>query len=288
MEQASLDFNLDVEYNIDTSTNKYLSRLETYGEANYDLIIAIGYMWNDAVLQASDKYPNTKFILVDNELTETKNNVISIIFDVDEAAFPIGFLSAWWADAQGVDTPKTAYVGALEIPQIRQFTEPFNNGVNYYNDKYSKNVNTSGVYAGSFFDEELGKYLCDSLINTGADIIFAVGSETASGALLQAKHNNVWGVGTDVDQYFSFPEVAEIMLTTAIKGLDNSIYDVVKSFTENKFNGGTTYHGKLDNSGVSLAPYHNADLIVADSIKTEVENIKVQIINGNLSSGWPD
>ncbi|PLX02763.1 MAG: hypothetical protein C0595_09565 [Marinilabiliales bacterium] len=286
MERAKTDFNLSVEYNIDTTTNMYQQRINNFASQDYELIIAIGYMWNDAILEAANSFPDTKFILVDNELSETRNNVVSIVFDVDEAAFPIGFLSAWWAESQGSDSPKTACIGALKIPQIRQFIEPFNNGVNYYNSIYTRSVDTSIVYAGNFFDSELGVHLSDSLINEGADIIFGVGSETASGALLKAKQRNIWGVGTDVDQFYSFPEVADFMLTTAEKGLDNSIYEVVKSFTEKKFNGGSTYHGNLENLGVAIAPYHNADAVIADSIKTKVESIKTEITMGNISTGW--
>jgi len=103
---------------------------------------------------------------------------------------------------------------------------------------------------------------------------------------LEAKDNNIWGVGTDVDHYYSFPEVSDFMLTTAEKRLGTAIYDVVKSTTNNSFDGGTTYHGNLENSGVGIAPYHNADPLIADSIKTKIENIKSGIVDGSISSGW--
>lgn len=75
-------------------------------------------------------------------------------------------------------------------------------------------------------------------------------------------------------------------MTTAEKGLDNSIYEVVKSVTEKTFDGSSTYHGNLENLGVAVAPFHNADAIVADSIKAKIEIIKSQIIMGNISTGW--
>ncbi|MDG1901226.1 MAG: BMP family ABC transporter substrate-binding protein [Bacteroidales bacterium] len=286
LERAKYDFNLTVEYICDTGANNYLQRIDQIALQNYDLIIAIGYMWDDAVLDASGNYPDIKFLLVDTELSETRSNAVSMVFDIDEAAFPIGFLSAWWAEYYGESTPKTACIGALKIPQIRQFIEPFNKGVNYYNKSYLKNVDTAVVYAGGFLDEELGAFLSDSLINAGSDMIFGVGSETESGALLQAKKNNIWCVGTDADQYYAFPEVSDFILTTAVKGLDNSIYNVVKSFTYNSFDGGNTYHGNLQNMGVSIAPFHNADELIADSIKAEIENIKLGITNGNISTEW--
>ena len=128
MEQAKIDFDLEVEYNIDTATDNYLQRLETFGNNNFDLIIAIGFMWNDAIIDAAKEYPQSKFVLVDTELSESQTNGVSILFNVDEASYPLGFLAAWWADNHTDVNPAIAYVGAMEIPQIRQFIEPWING----------------------------------------------------------------------------------------------------------------------------------------------------------------
>lgn len=286
MEKAKDDFNLYVEYNIDTATNKYQERIDAYGNQNFDLIIAIGFMWDEAVVNAAKKYPNSKFIIVDTELSESQINAISILFDVDEAAYPLGFLSAWWADANDNFDPKLGYVGALEISQIRQFIEPFSNGAERYNEQYGKTVETAGVYAGDFFNLDLGKHLADSLITTGAEVIFGVGSETGNGALLEAKELGRLCIGVDVDQYYSFPEVSSSLLSCAMKGLDNAIFEVVKSFAEDNFVGARIYNGKLANEGVGTAPYHDFESVIPDSIKTEIESIKEGIIEGSISTGW--
>ncbi len=286
MERAKSDFNLIVEYNIDTASNNYQERIDSYGNQNFDMIIAIGFMWNDVVIDAAKKYPNSKFVIVDTELSESQNNAVSILFDVDEASFPLGFLSAWWADTHDSNAPKLGWVAALNIPQIQQFVEPYINGANYYNQQYLKSVETIGAYAGDFFNEELGKHIADSLITLGADVIFGVGSETGNGSLLKAKELEKVGIGVDVDQYYSFPEVSDILLSSAMKGLDNAIYEVVKSFVDNAFPGGGIYNGKLANNGVGIAPYHNFESLIPDSIKTEIENIKAGIIDGSISTGW--
>jgi basic membrane protein A len=286
MERARNEFNLQVEYNIDTLTNNYQERIDAYGARDFDLIIAIGYMWNEAVINGAKNYPQSKFVIVDTELDEAQDNAVSILFDVDEASYPLGFLSAWWADTHDGSNPKVGYVGALPIPQIRQFIEPFNNGILRYNQQFEKNVDTLGCYAGVFFDQELGKHLADSLITIGADVIFGVGSETGNGSLLGAKENGKCGVGVDVDQYYSFPEVSDILLSSAMKRLDNAIYEVVKSFVNNSFNGGGIYTGNLSNDGVETAPYHDYESQIPDSIKNETENIRQGIINGSISTGW--
>ena len=286
MEKAKNDFNLKVEYNIDTASDKYQERIDAYGDQNFDLVIAIGFMWNDAVVSAAKKYPLSHFIIVDTELSEPQNNAVSILFDVDEAAYPLGFLSAWWADTHDSIDPKLGYVGALYIPQIRQFIEPFNNGAYRYNQQYGKSVDTLGDYAGDFFNVELGKHIADSLITLGADVIFGVGSETGNGSLLKARELGKWGIGVDVDQYYSFPEVSDILLSSAMKGLDNAIYEVVKSFVDDTFIGGGIYNGKLANDGVGIAPYHDYESLIPDSIKIEIESIGAGIINGSIPTGW--
>lgn len=132
----------------------------------------------------------------------------------------------------------------------------------------------------------MGKQIADSLINLGADLIFGVGSETGNGSLLKAKEYGLPGIGVDVDQYYSFPEISDIIISSAMKGLDIAIYDVVSSFVDGTFVGGGNYNGKLANYGVGIAPYHNFENLIPDSIKAEVENIKTGIIDGSISTGW--
>ncbi len=285
LEKAKSDFQLETECNIDTS-NQYTQRIKTYCDAGYDLIIAIGYMWNDAILSQADNYPQVRFILVDTELSQARDNAISILFDVDEAAFPLGFLAAWWAHSQDGENPEIASIGAMEVPQVRQFIEPFENGAALFNDLYEKNVESIHAYANSFIDPEQGKQLSSTLIENGADVIFGVGSLTGNGALLQAKEMEVQGIGVDVDQYFSFPEVSDILLSSAVKGLGNAIYEVISLFVSKEFIGQGVYTGNLSNDGVRTAPYHNYESQIPDSVKSQIDVIKTQIINGSISTGW--
>jgi len=286
LEKAKTDFSIACEYNIDTTTNHYQERLEYYAEQNFDLIIAVGFMWHDAVVAATNNYPGTRFVLVDAQLAESHANAVSILFDVDEVAYPLGFLSAWWANSRDHLNPAVGYVGALMIPQIRQFILPYLNGVERFNQEYGKSVAFHGVYAGSFIDAGLGGQLADSLITLGADVIFGVGGQTGNGALFKAKERGKQGIGVDVDQFISFPEGSAILISSAMKSLDNAIYAVVKSFVGGSFNGGGIYTGNLENLGVQLAPYHDYDSQIPDSVKRSIEKIKAGIINGTISTGW--
>jgi basic membrane protein A len=286
LEQAKDDFDLVCEYDIDTCSTCYQERLEYFANENFDLIIAVGYMWDSAVVNVSQSFPEIDFVLVDSELSEPQPNALSILFDVDEAAYPLGFLSAWWAQNQDPNDPVVGFVAAMYIDQIRQFVEPYLNGLEMYNQNYSDSVVSLGDYASSFIDSELGQQMADSLITQGADVIYGVGGLTGNGALLKAKEQGKQGIGVDVDQYISYPEVSDILLSSAMKRLDIAIYAVVKSFVDDNFNGGGIYTGNLANMGVATAPYHDYETLIPDSIKTEIENIKAAIIDGGISTGW--
>jgi len=286
LEKAKTDFGIACEYNIDTTTNRYLERLEYYGSQSFDLIIAVGYMWNDAVAECAVNYPGTRFVLVDAELSESRANALSILFEVDEVAYPLGFLAAWWAFSHDSINPAVGFVGAFEIPPVRQFTEPYLNGVKRFNQEYGKNVTQHGVYAGSFINPAMGGHLADSLLALGADVMFGVGGQTGNGALIKAREYEKQGIGVDVDQYISLPEVSDILISSAMKSLDNAIYSVVRSFAGGSFSGGGIYTGNLANLGVQLAPWHDYESQIPDSVKQAVENIKAGIINGTISTGW--
>jgi len=281
MDRAINAFNIYCDYRIYATDTNYTELVDAAAVDN-DLIIGIGYMWTEAIFEAAGKYPDKKFILVDAELSAPVNNAVSILFDVDEAAYPLGFLSAWWADSRNDGTPAVGYVGAVDIPQIMLFTEPFINGVNRYNEKYSASVTAYGNYVGTFFSKEAGERIADSIITLGADVIFGVGSETGQGALDKAMERGKAGIGVDVDQYYSDPEVSSILISSAMKRLDNAIYTIVESASKNSFPGGTIYKGNLRNSGVATAPYHNFESLIPDSIKAEVEQIKAGIISGEI------
>jgi basic membrane lipoprotein Med (substrate-binding protein (PBP1-ABC) superfamily) len=50
--------------------------------------------------------------------------------------------------------------------------------------------------------------------------------------------------------------------------------------------GGEIYTGNLANQGVQLAPYHDYALQIPDSMKTAIDHIKTDIIDGSISTCW--
>ncbi len=286
LERAAEDFDIEPEFAEADSVGDFESVMNELAEKGCELIFPIGFAQSEATYNTAQIFPDVDFAIIDYEFEESIENIQSIIFETDEVAFPLGFLAAFWADLQDANEPKIGYVGGMDIPPVNQFIVGYLHGKNYFNEKYNKNVTEDGTYANSFYDEELGFDLADSLIINGVDVIFPVAGQTGNGVLLAVKENEKWGIGVDVDEYFFLPEVQDILLSSCLKRADNAVYDTVEDFLNNSFNGGGVYHGTLENEGVGIAPYHDFEEMIPDSIKVEIENIIQDIIIEELDTGW--
>jgi len=264
----------------------YEKNITELAEQEYDLIITVGFLLGDGTAKMAAVYPDTKFAIVDFAYDPGIPNVAGIVFDTDEAAFPIGYLAAAWADMQDPADPAVGYVAGMQIPTVEIFIVGYENGVKYYNEQKGKNVGFSGVYVGDFEAADQGKIVGNSLIDEGADVIFGVGGKTGNGGLAAAKERGKWGVGVDVDQYNTLPNEKDILLTSTMKRLDNSVFAVIESVINDEFPGGGVYVGTLENGGVGLAPFHDFENEIPDDLKQEIDAIIEGIKSGEISTGW--
>jgi phosphate/phosphite/phosphonate ABC transporter binding protein len=265
----------------------YENNIVEFAEQGYDMIITVGFLLGDATYKMAAEYPDIHFAIVDYASGgEETPNLQGILFDTDEAAFPVGYLAAAMADQLDPDDPVVAYIGGMQIPTVEIFIVAYEAGVNYYNQKYGKDVGYTGVYVGDFEAPDQGKVQANSLIDEGADVIMGVGGKTGNGGIAAAKERGKWGVGVDVDQYYTLPNEKDILVTSTVKRLDKAVFNVIKNMLVGKFAGGTDYFGTLANEGVGLAPFHDFEDKVPDNIKADVEQIQKDIIAGALWTGW--
>lgn len=264
----------------------YEKNITEFAEQDYDLIITVGFLLGDATAKMAEQYPDVKFGIVDFAYDPPIDNTQGIVFNSDEAAFPVGYLAAAWADLQDPDDPQVGYVGGMQIPPVEIFIVAYEAGVAYYNEQHGANVQVKGVYVGDFEAPDQGKIQGNSLIDEGVDVIFGAGGKTGNGGLAAAKERGKWGIGVDVDQYFTLPNEKDILITSCMKRLDNAVYSVVEGALTDTFGGGGVYVGTLTNGGVGMAPFHDYEDQIPDDIKQELKDIQQGIIDGTIDTGW--
>lgn len=263
-------------------------KLASFAERDYRLIIGIGYRMADAIAAVAAEYPRTLFACVDATYERPPHNVWAMTFQVDECAFPAGYLAAAWADKQDPKDPAVAWVGGMDVDSVNQFIVGFRNGVARYNKVKNKSVRVLGGHVGSFNDFAAGRDMAAGFIAEGADVIFGAGSFTGNGAIAAAKEAGKWAIGVDTDQYFTLLNESDIILTSCLKRMDRAVAQVVSAAIENQFWGGTSYVGTLANHGVGLAPFHDFEDQLPEPLKKELLDIQRGLLDGKLSTGWPE
>ena len=263
-------------------------KLAAFAERDYRLIIGIGYRMAEPIAAAAKQYHRTLFACVDGDYAEIPHNVWAITFQVDQCAFPAGYLAAAWAQLQDPKDPAVAYVGGVDCDSVNQFLVGFRNGARHYNKIMKKDVRILGGYVGTFDDFAGGKRVAEEFLDDGADVVFGAGSISGNGAIAAAKEYGKWAVGVDTDQYNTLPDQQDILLTSCLKRMDRAVNQVVTAALDNQFWGGTRYVGTLDNHGVGLAPYHDFEDQIPEQLKKEITSLQLRILSGELATGWPE
>jgi basic membrane protein A len=182
--------------------------------------------------------------------------------------------------------------GGLNIPTVTIFEDGFYYGVQQYNKVHSTKVAVlgwdpaqpkNGLFAGGFNDQDKGKQLAQNLMQEGADIIMPVAGAVGLGAAAAVKDNGKASIiGVDTDWNVSSPDFKSVMLTSVMKKIDVAVLSAYTAVADGSFKGGN-YVGTLENGGVDIAPYGDFDSKVPDALKSEITQLKADIIAGKLS-----
>jgi basic membrane protein A len=263
---AARESGLAFEYTVPQSADDYDSALEALiaGEQP-DLLITVGFRMGDATAKSARRHSGVHFAIVDNAYSpgvgcpETVTdcyteegglaNVTSLMFAEDEVAYVAGVLAGCMTQ-----TGTVATVAGQEIPPVVRLVTGFENGARSVNG----DITTFHQYIPDFNDPDTGQVVGQGFIRDGADVIFGAGGNTGNGGLLAAKEAGVMAVGVDVDQYFTYPEVADALLTSAAKNVDVAAHAAVSDFSTGSLEPGIRL-ATLANGGVGLAPYHDWD-----------------------------
>jgi len=280
--------NISVKYVASTSEADYEPNLTNFAAQNCDLILAVGGLMGSATDKIAKANPSKQFAIVDYKSAEP--NVYSMQFDTAQAAFQAGYLAAGMSKTGTVGT-----YGGLKIPPVTIFMDGFADGVAYYNTQKSKNVQVkgwdkakqNGLFANSFTDQAKGKSLAQTLQSQGADVIMPVAGGTGLGTAAQAQASNgalsvIW---VDQDGCVSAAQYCNVFLSTVQKNIADAVKAAAVKADSGALTGGSI--GTLENNGVQLAPFHDFDSKVPADLKSELDQLKQDIISGKVKVTSP-
>ncbi|WP_248484738.1 BMP family ABC transporter substrate-binding protein [Tepidibacter aestuarii] len=269
LKKAEAEFGIKASYQESKQDADYVPNIENLVDQENDLIWGIGFKMADAVKEAAANYPDQKFAIIDNSYgDETPENVIGVTFKEEQCSYLVGLIAG-----KMTKTNKVGFIGGIEVPLIQRFEYGFKAGVKEANP----DVEIFSQYANSFSDPAKGKAIAKQMYSNGADILYHAAGDTGTGMIEAAKEEGKFAIGVDRDQNSLAPDN---VITSAMKRVDNALYDVSKKLSEGTFEGGTTVTYGLAEGGVDIAP--TSDKNVPEDILTYVNEEKQKIIDGEI------
>ena len=265
----------------------YEKNIDAFATEGYNMIITVGFLMGDATAKKAQEYPNIQFAIIDYGYFPAKKgdpdpyktnlkNVTSLLFAEDQVGYLAGVLAGCMSKSGVIGS-----VSGMEIPPVIRYVTGYQNGAKSVNPK----IKTLNQYIPSFIDPATGKEVGLSMINQGADVIFGVGGNTGNGGLLAAKEKGKMGIGVDVDQYYTYADVKDILITSAMKNVDVAVYNAIKAAAAGTLKPGIML-SSIKNDGIGLAPYHDWDSKIPQKCKDAVETAKQGLKDGSISTGY--
>jgi basic membrane protein A and related proteins len=273
------------------SPTDYAPNITSFINQKCGIIVTVGFLMGDATQKAAEANPDQKFAIVDFSYAKPLDNVNALLFNTVEDGFLGGYLAAAMSK-----TGKVATFGGQKLPTVTIYMDGYYDGVQYYNQQKHKNVQVlgwnektqNGSFTGNFTDLTAGQRLTTTFISEGADVIFPVAGnvglgaakavQTADAAAGTQKVNMMW---VDTDGCVSAAQYCKYFITSVNKGITVAVKGAIESAQKGDFKGGN-YIGTLENDGVGLAPFHDFDSKIPASVKSELDQIKADIISGKI------
>ena len=201
------------------------------------------------------------------------NNLVALKFREEQGSFVVGALAALVGKSK-----KVGFIGGMDIALIHKFEAGYRAGVKYVCKDCEVIAQYAGVTPEAFRNPGRGKELALSQYGQGVNVIFQAAGSTGLGVFEAARSANKFAIGVDADQYGEAPGH---ILTSMVKGIDESVFQAIKAVKENTFKGGVQQFGLAEKGVGYVYDAHNKALI-PDSIRARLLAIEAEIIAGRI------
>jgi len=257
----------------------YAANIGLFVRNHYDVIVTVGFALGEATTISAKKYPDILFIGIDQFQSAPIPNLAGLVFHEEQAGFLAGALAAMLSKTGII----SAVLGTDLVPPIVRFQKGFEAGSHYMKKdiKVISSYHPGGLDMG-FTDPEWGAASAKQAIDQGADVIFGAGGKTGNGCLIEvATHPGKYCIGVDTDQWETLPEARGCLVSSAVKMISASVFNLIKKAHEGKFPGGNDY------GEVGLAPFHDFHDRLPQDIKEKLIQIQTRIQNGSIAISLP-
>jgi basic membrane protein A and related proteins len=276
LDKAESELGIEKRVYVSQSADDYEPNLTAAADDGNDLVIAVGFLLAPSVIKVAKENPDISFAGVDHfygeageaECTKAGTcavpNALGMQYPSEESGYLAGVVAALTSKSGTVST-----VGGIKIPPVDNWIAGFQAAV-----KATKpSVKMLNAYSNDFDDPAKCKEIALDQITQGSDVVFQVAGDCGLGAIDAACERNATAIGVDADQSAQ----GDCVITSALKPLEESVFGLIRTFTEDAFQGGTNaFYGVEQLPDAQLLTPLGADVpqAVKDAVATAEKGLK--------------
>lgn len=209
--------------NVETKTPaEFDENFRQYGAQGYNLVIANGFEYQDAVQRVAPDYPQTMYVTTSGD--RTGQNWAGIDFRFEEGAYLAGIVAASVTKSGVIGT-----IGGTELPPVKRGFAGFAAGAHAVNP----HIRILSSYVGNWDDASAAKEQAIAQITQGADVIFQNADAAGLGVFQAAKDSkDVWVIGSNSDQNNVAPAVT---LASVVIDLPHALFMIGQQVRDGLF-----------------------------------------------------
>jgi len=260
--------------------------------SEHDIVIGVGFLFEGDAAAVGAENPDTRFGVVDSAMINWGadppapygDNIAGLVFAEHEGSFLVGAAAALKSQ-----TGTIGFIGG--VANVGGLIERFEAGFNAGAQAVNPDIEIIGDYIteapdfDGFNAPDRAKEIALAMYEDGADIVYHAAGGSGAGlfqaALEQseATGSKVWAIGVDSDQYHTADAgVRDYILTSMLKRVDVSIFEMIKSVLDGTMQPGpTAYDLSVDGVGYSTSGGF------VDDIADQLEALKAQIVSGEIT-----
>ena len=279
LQKAIADFSVQGDVTESKTGDDYVPNLTNFATKNYDLVIGVGFLMQEAMGTVSGRFPAIHFAIIDGAGTDASgkdlqhSNVQSLYFKEQDAGAMVGVLAGMLEKKKKApnNTGVISAVGGVSIPPVNHYIAGY---------KWAAAMEDPGIkvlvgYSNDFTDPAKCKSVAQSQIGQKAEILFQVAGGCGLGVLQAAGQAKVYSVGVDADQ----KDADTSVIASALKKVDQATYTAIKNVVNNQFQGGAlTFSIANDGAGYSLD-----NIQLPSDIQAELDRVQAAIKSGQLT-----
>jgi basic membrane protein A and related proteins len=277
--QEELGVQLEMVGNAD-APDQYVSQGSAFASEGYDLIIFAHGAMHDPAVRVARQFPDTKIVQVFQHASEEEASEQDPpnLGHVDPEQGQVTFLAGVLAGLM-TETNKIGSVYAFPFPALTRQPEAFELGARCVNSE----IEALQRRSDSFTDAAAARAAASTLIDQDADFILSAVDQAVQGVIQATAQSG--GDAFAVASYFDSNDLnPEAVITSALYGLDEISFDVIKRGSEDQLGDHFFQSYTLDTPQAgSLAPFYEQEELVGQENLDRLEQVQGMVADGTIT-----